>query len=88
MICSIFKRSPVFRIDGDEFAVISQGSDYDHIEELLGNVNEHNAEALQEDGIVVACGMAKCLEYFCPEADNVKWRNPRLKTKTTAGVLP
>ena len=58
-ICEIFKRSPVFRIGGDEFAVISQGSDYDRVEELIGKVNEHNAEAVQNDGIVIACGMAK-----------------------------
>lgn len=59
IICEIFKRSPVFRIGGDEFAVISQGSDYEHLEELLGKVNEHNAEAVKEEGIVIACGMAK-----------------------------
>ena len=59
IICEIFKRSPVFRIGGDEFAVISQGSDYNHIEELIEKVNEHNAEAVQDGGIIIACGMAK-----------------------------
>lgn len=58
IICEIFKGSPVFRIGGDEFAVISQGSDYDRVEELIGKVNKHNAEAVQNDGIVIACGMA------------------------------
>ena len=28
IICGIFKHSPVFRIGGDEFVVISQGEDY------------------------------------------------------------
>ena len=59
IICEIFKRSPVFRIGGDEFAVISQGSDYDHVEALIEKVNEHNAEAVQNNGVVIACGMAK-----------------------------
>ena len=59
IICGIFKRSPVFRIGGDEFAVISQGSDYDRIEELLEKANRHNAQAMQDGGIVVACGMAR-----------------------------
>ena len=28
IICTTFKRSPVFRVGGDEFAVLSQGDDY------------------------------------------------------------
>ena len=35
MICEVFRHSPVFRIGGDEFAVILQNSDYDRIEELV-----------------------------------------------------
>ena len=35
IICNIFAHSPVFRIGGDEFAVISQGSDYENIDELV-----------------------------------------------------
>ena len=45
IICGIFKRSPVFRVGGDEFAVISQGHDYDHMDELMEQMrrsNEHN----------------------------------------------
>lgn len=34
LICNVFLHSPVFRIGGDEFAVILQGNDYDKIEEL------------------------------------------------------
>lgn len=59
IICDTFKHSPVFRIGGDEFAVISQGRDYSCIEELTGRMNDRNAEALQSGGIVIACGMAK-----------------------------
>ena len=59
IICDTFKRSPVFRIGGDEFAVISQGSDYAHIEELVGQMNTHNQQAMQNNGVVIACGMAK-----------------------------
>ena len=33
-VCRIFSHSPVFRVGGDEFAVISQGMDYDAIEDL------------------------------------------------------
>ncbi len=59
MICNTFKHSPVFRIGGDEFAVISQGSDYECIEELTGQMAENNRKALENGGIVIACGMAK-----------------------------
>jgi diguanylate cyclase (GGDEF)-like protein len=34
IICKTFKHSPVFRIGGDEFAVLSQGEDYERIGEL------------------------------------------------------
>lgn len=58
-ICDIFSHSPVFRIGGDEFAVIVQGSDYDHLEELMEKVHLHNREAQKTHGVVIACGMAK-----------------------------
>jgi len=59
IICDIFKRSPVFRVGGDEFAVIAQGNDYASIEELLGRMDDHNTEALHSGGIVIAQGMAR-----------------------------
>jgi diguanylate cyclase (GGDEF)-like protein len=59
IICDIFKHSPVYRIGGDEFAVIAQGSDYAFIEDRFEKVSAHNAEALQNGGILIACGMAR-----------------------------
>ena len=59
IICDIFKHSPVFRIGGDEFAVIAQESDYRSIEDLLGQMSVHNAEAMRTGGVVIACGMSK-----------------------------
>lgn len=35
IICDVFSRSPVFRIGGDEFAVILQGRDYEQRDALL-----------------------------------------------------
>ena len=40
VISSIFKRSPVFRIGGDEFAVILQNRDLDEMEELFMKFDE------------------------------------------------
>ena len=59
IICTIFKRSPVFRVGGDEFAVLSQGDDYANIEDLIGQMNRHNEEAIENGGIVVALGMSR-----------------------------
>ena len=59
IVCTIFKHSPVFRIGGDEFAVISQGSDYAQIDELVKRVAEQNEEARNNGGVIIACGMSK-----------------------------
>ena len=67
-ICNVFKHSPVFRVGGDEFAVISQGNDYMSIEELIGRVNDHNAKASRGGGIVIACGMSKYNDDACVAA--------------------
>ena len=72
--------SPVFRVDGDEFAVISQGKDYARIEELLGKVAAHNEEAIRSGGIVIACGMAKydnnkCVAEIFERADHNMYDN-------------
>ncbi len=58
IICTTFKRSPVFRVGGDEFAVLSQGDDYARIDELIKVMNDHNEEAIENGGIVIALGMA------------------------------
>ena len=65
MICDTFKHSPVFRVGGDEFTVIAQGSDYTRIDELLGKMREHNTEAARTGGIDIACGMARFEDDAC-----------------------
>lgn len=39
ILCDTFKRSPVFRIGGDEFVVIIKGYDYDNVDKLLKEFN-------------------------------------------------
>ena len=70
----------MFRIGGDEFAVISQGKDYARIEELLGKLAGHNAEASRTSGIVIACGMSKyehddCVATVFERADHNMYEN-------------
>ncbi len=59
MICRIFAHSPVFRIRGDEFTVISQGYDYLHINELMNELEKQNRENRENGKANVAAGMAK-----------------------------
>lgn len=80
IICNIFKRSPVFRVGGDEFAVIAQGNDYMCIEELIGRVSDHNTESLKSGGVVIACGMAiheddDCVARVFERADQNMYEN-------------
>ena len=63
IICNTFKHSPVFRIGGDEFVVISRGNDYASIDKLIDKIAEHNGEAQNSGGIVIACGMARYIEH-------------------------
>ncbi len=59
IICGVFKHSPVFRVGGDEFAVISQGHDYEHMDELMDRMRRSNARNEASGGTVIACGMAR-----------------------------
>ncbi len=59
IICETFKHSPVFRIGGDEFAVISQGEDYNNIVELVKKIDETNVKNQAEGKVVIAVGMAR-----------------------------
>lgn len=92
VICNIFDHSPVFRVGGDEFAVISQGKDYEQIDELLEEVSRHNEEAIQNGGIVIACGMARfendtCVATVFERADHSMYKNKNIlksiQNKTT-----
>ena len=55
IICETFKHSPVFRVAGDQFAVIALGHDYEKIDALTAEL----AETGRDRGLAVSCGMAK-----------------------------
>ena len=44
LICDVFDHSPVFRIGGDEFAVVLQNADFENREALLRTFDETGAE--------------------------------------------
>ena len=82
IICNIFKHSPVFRVGGDEFTVIARDDDYMNIDELINKMHEHNNNALNNGGIVIACGMSKykndiCVASVFERADQKMYQNKR-----------
>jgi len=58
LICDYFKRSPVFRIGGDEFAIILQGQDYENRHTILAALNEQIERNLGTNKVVASLGMA------------------------------
>ncbi|WP_148409948.1 sensor domain-containing diguanylate cyclase [Murimonas intestini] len=62
LICKSFTHSPVYRVGGDEFAVILEGSDYVNYKELLENfqaaIEEYNKHINQENHLSIARGIA------------------------------
>ena len=65
LIQEYFAHSPVYRIGGDEFAVILEGHDFRERVELLSSFNKQAEDNLQTGRIVVASGMS----VFRPEED-------------------
>ncbi len=49
MICEFFKHSPVFRIGGDEFAVILQGQDYENRAQIAEGLREAYKESYEQE---------------------------------------
>lgn len=47
LICQVFKHSPVFRMGGDEFAVILQGDDYREREDLIARFDREALDTAQ-----------------------------------------
>lgn len=82
IICETFKHSPVFRIGGDEFAVISRGSDYAEAENLIAQIESNNHRNRTSGEVVIACGMARYsgesnVAQVFERADRLMYENKR-----------
>jgi diguanylate cyclase (GGDEF)-like protein len=80
VLCGIFDHSPVFRVGGDEFVVICQGHDYEHIEELLEKLGAENAQSKKLGDVQIAFGMArfdgdKDVESVFTRADQLMYKH-------------
>ncbi len=59
LICRIFTHSPVFRIGGDEFAVVLKGQDYANREDLISQLRKRVEDNTRiGEGPIVASGVA------------------------------
>lgn len=99
IICGTFKRSPVFRIGGDEFVVILENDDFDHREALLEELDNVCAQSSVTTAdkpvpVSVARGMAvfdpdtdSCIEDVMQRADREMYRHKDY-IKRKMGFLP
>ncbi len=70
IICDTFKRSPVFRIGGDEFSVILQNKDLENIETLFENLDDAcKSKYIDKDNRKLPIRIAKGFSRFDPEKD-------------------
>ena len=58
MICECFRHSPVYRIGGDEFAVLLENADYLNRYGLLEQFNAFVKEQVRINGVIVSVGLA------------------------------
>ena len=70
LISDIFKRSPVFRIGGDEFLVVLQNSDLENCEKLFAQLELDCANTyVEEDGVKIPISVANGFVRFDPSKD-------------------
>ncbi len=58
LICRLFKHSPVYRIGGDEFVVLLQGTDFGNRTHIMSELNREVEENRDQGKVVIAAGMA------------------------------
>ena len=59
LICRVYAHSPVFRIGGDEFAVVLSGEDYENRDKLLMQIRHFVLANQMSGGVIVATGMSE-----------------------------
>lgn len=76
----IFQPSPIYRVGGDEFAVVAQGDNYIKIDSLMIELERRNRENAEKGEVVVAAGMAvyagdRSVSAVFERADSVMYKN-------------
>ena len=85
MICDIFQHSPVFRIGGDEFAVVLTGRDYLIRKELVLALHDRSVEHINTNGVVISGGLSEyhpgedgCFHDVFERADALMYEEKKL----------
>ena len=85
IICTTFKHSPVFRIGGDEFAVVLMGNDYRDRGVLMGKVESIVKENRRSRLVTVAGGLSafdykhdRCVKDVFERADSAMYENKKM----------
>ncbi len=71
LICGCFKHSPVFRIGGDEFAVLIEGADYENRHSLKEGFDRKMDDPGRKGQVMVALGMADYAPGYDKSLNNV-----------------
>ncbi len=58
VISSVFEYSTIYRVGGDEFAIILEDKDYNNRDELIKKFNDINKENKANDKVVIAIGIS------------------------------
>lgn len=66
LICETFRHSAVFRIGGDEFVALIEGSDYNDIDTLLSGFDRQIEENIIKHSVIVSTGF----DRYDPATDN------------------
>ena len=84
IICDIFDHSPVFRVGGDEFAILLRGADYENRYDLLKKFYNIQVDHKHEDLVTIAYGMAEYMpdldlrvQDVFERADNLMYANKK-----------
>lgn len=95
LICHTFVHSPVFRIGGDEFVVILEGSDYNSRNGLLGDFDKAVHDNIKRGKVVISSGMDEYrkgvddqLQAVFERADRKMYEHKKYLKKMTEGSKP
>lgn len=97
LICQIFSHSPVFRIGGDEFAIILLNKDLEHRIQLLEALRQGMTETMNAtnpwERLSIACGIAVCddskkqtITEIFNRADNEMYKDKTTSKNITAAL--
>ncbi len=100
LICQVFRHSPVYRIGGDEFAVLLQKEDFDNRQALMDLFEKTREDICREaanpwDMVMVAMGLAVYEPQTDPyvidvarRADRQMYEDKRRRKEAACGTAP